>query len=122
MPKKKERLDWGGYLNFRLDEDQKKSFTQWRAEMGDDVWDLFLQVLAQGMKISLVYDPQTDTYIASLMNSPRCTCGVNSLYVLSGFAQHWYEAVAVVLFKHFQLLGGTWENYSPSKPIQDRLG
>jgi len=122
MPKKKETLPWGGYLNVRLNEDQKQQFSQWYSELGDDVWELFLQSLMEGMKFSLTYDSGTDTYTACLTNSPRHTCGVSSLYVLSAFAPDWRLAVAALMFKHYQLLGGTWENYSPSKPIQDRLG
>jgi len=122
MPKKKEVLPWGGYLNMRLDQQQKEQFHFWYRELGDDVWELFLQALSQGMKFSLVYDPETDTYTASLTNSPRCTCGVSSLYVLSAYAQNWQQAVALVLFKHFVLLGGTWENYRPFKSVQDKLG
>jgi len=80
------------------------------------------KALAEGMKFSLIYDPETDTYTASLTNSPRCTCGVSALYVLSAYAQDWRVATALVLFKHYQVLGGTWENYRPSKSLQDKLG
>jgi len=122
MAKKKQTMEWGGYLNVRLNQEQLKNLEVWRKELGDDVWELFLELLKNGMKFSLVYDPDIDTYTCSLINSPRCTCGVNSLYVLSGFAPSWYEAVAVVIYKHYQILGGTWENYSPSKPVQNRIG
>jgi len=122
MTKKKEKMDWGGFLNMRLSSEQKEEFTHWHRELGDDVWELFLQVLAQGMKFSLVYDADNDTYTASLTNSPRNPCGVSSLYVLSAYAQEWQTAVALVLFKHLYVLGGTWENYRPSRTIQDKFG
>jgi len=122
MPKKREKLEWGGYLNVRLTQEQHRRFDVWYGELKDDVWDLFLQALSQGMKYSLVYDAEIDTYTASLMNTPRCTCGLNSLYVLSAYAPDWRVATALLMFKHYQLLGGTWENYSPAKPIQGLLG
>jgi len=113
MAKKKDRLDWGGYLNMRLSPEQKKDFETWYREMGDDVWELFIQTLMEGMKVSFVYDPDNDTYTVSLMNSPRCTCGVNALYVLSAYAQDWRVAVALVLYKHYQSRGGDLGTLSP---------
>jgi len=122
MAKKKQTMEWGGFLNVRLSDEQKAQFEIWCREMGDDVWELFLQALMQGMKLSIIYDPEADTYTASLTNSPRCSCGVSSMYVLSAFAQNWHTAIALVLFKHYQILGGTWEHYRPSRTIQDKLG
>jgi len=122
MRKKKEALPWGGYLNMRLTEEQKRQFQLWYEQMKDDVWELFLQSLMEGMKFSLTYDSNTDTYTACLTNSPRCPCGVTSLYVLSAFAQDWRIATAILIFKHYQLLGGTWENFRPSRTVQDNFG
>jgi len=122
MARKKQTMEWGGYLNVRLSKEQLEQFDVWHKELGDDVWDLFLQLLADGMKFGLTYDPDIDTYTCTLTNSARCPCGVSSLYVLSGYAQTWYQAVAVVIFKHFQVLGGTWEHYRPSRPVHDKIG
>lgn len=65
------------------------------------------EALASHYKFSLKRNEKNDTVIASMqcMDSDSPNAGL----VMSAYAKHWYEALGVVLWKHFFLCKQVWD-------------
>lgn len=100
-------LNWKGFKDFKLTADQLQSFAVWDCHDGD-VLDLVQGALAEGYKLTFTYNGQSDTYNAAL------TCNAeknpNQGYTMSAFAPQFYTALRLLMFKHWELLQGTWDN------------
>lgn len=72
------------------------------------VVDALTGLLENGYRVSLSYNQQTDAFIAS------CTCkdetAPNGGKTFNSFAETWYEALQVTLFKHFVVTKTVWAN------------
>lgn len=104
---------WGGFLNARLDGEHKERFQDWFSSEGSRVWQALDDVLSEGVKVSLSFDAENSAYVAALTG--RLCLSLKQRWVAQGRASTWEEAVAVVLYKHFVLAEGNWDNFRPSK-------
>jgi hypothetical protein len=95
--------DWINYefVQFTLNEAQKDQFREWYKEQGSSCFDDLKGLLASGYKVSLAGDDNNNCVIATL------TCkeptDPNYAYCLSSRATDAWEALAMCLFKTFEL-------------------
>jgi hypothetical protein len=75
------------------------------------------ELVLQGYDIKFVLDRKNESVIASLTYVDTTSWKV---WVLTGFHMDIQKAMQLILFKHFVVLGGTWEN-TVSMVSEDRI-
>ncbi len=105
---------WGGFLNFRLTEDDADEFHLWfqkaQAEAG---WILLDEAIRAGIKLSVTYDFQNNTFIATFTGD---LLRIKDRRSMSSRAPYWAQAVLLQVFKHSVLLQGDYSRtVTPSK-------
>lgn len=83
------------------------------------VYDHWLLLMQQNYKVGFTYDGKTDAVICTLQC--RDEFSPNFEAVMSSFADDWYNALRVSLFKHYVLLKEKWDG-STEKPQRARFG
>lgn len=100
---------WGGFINIRLTDDEKAAAQQWIRESEREAMSLFDDNLGEGFKFSLSYDAENQSYVATYTgagwegSSLRCS--------MSARAGTWFEALALLVWKHNIHAGGNWGQY-----------
>jgi hypothetical protein len=98
--------DWKGFKDFRLTAEQLEGFGLFDTD-DDDLMDLIQVSLAEGYKVTLTYNGQSDTYNCAM------TCNAekhkNQGYTMSAFAPTAYMAMKLLMYKHAVLLEGDWD-------------
>jgi len=98
--------NWKGFKDFKLTAEQLEAFASFDVD-DDDLMDLVQTVLAEGYKLTLTYNGQSDTYNCAI------TCNAekhaNEGYTMSAFAHSAYIAMKLLMFKHAVLLEGDWD-------------
>jgi len=102
---------WGGFINVRLDEEQKTSFLSWIASASEAVPSLVDDILGEGMKIGFSFDMEASCYIVSFTGA--LVGGSNERYSTNSRAGTLDEALALAVWKHFYLADGDYGNYKP---------
>lgn len=103
--KEAKKAEFRGFINIDIPTDRKieaKAFILQTEEISI----LIEQAVASQYKFSFTRNDKNDTYIASM----QCNDGgsPNGGYVLSAHANHWYDALGVLVWKHFILLEQNW--------------
>lgn len=95
--------DWVNYefINWTLNNAEKEQFAEWYKENAATAFDDLQGLLASGYKVSISHDVSNDCSIATL------TCkeptDPNYGYCLTSRASTGWEAMAICLFKTFEL-------------------
>jgi len=104
--KKTEKPKFLGFFNCEIASERKdecKVFIRNEEEVGL----LIEQAIASEYKLSLALNVQNGSVQASM------TCNdaksKNAGLSMSAYAPHWYNALAVLMWKHYIYLGGIWE-------------
>lgn len=103
---------WGGFINIRLDDEQKSAFYAWLEDAAQTIHQLTDDVLGHEAKVSLAYDTKNSCYIVSYTGA--LVLGSNERYVVTSRAGTLHEALALAAWKHFYLCDGDYGNYKPS--------
>lgn len=102
---------WGGFINIRLEDEQRELFEAWYVEnsahVGVDLDDL----LAEGVKFGLSYDKENECYVATIMGA--LVGGSNERYVLTSRAGTVNDTIGLAVWKFSVLAGGDCGNYAP---------
>lgn len=102
---------WVSFKDIPLTEAQLDAFDHWDTH-DEDVWILVTDVIQAGYKLSLTYNSGNDTFSASITGSgggdPR------QHFTVSGFAETWYEAVRLLMYKHHVICEGDWSKATQS--------
>lgn len=103
---------WGGFINIRLDDEQKDAFFAWYRSGGVDVEAAYDEMLGMGIKVTSAYDWENQCYIVS------CTGGLvganrDHRYTSTSRASTLHEALGLTVWKHYVLCEGDYGNYSP---------
>lgn len=109
-PSKPAEIQWGGFIDVKLDADDKSAFQTFETSTWQ--WTYLEDVLADEIKLSLSYDEDNDTYLATLTSVKHA--GPNMRCVLTSRADSWERAVMLAIFKHTELLEGDWGRFRPS--------
>jgi hypothetical protein len=102
---------WGGFINIRLDDEQKSSFHAWFGEYSSTVAGFIEDVLAEGMKVSMSYDRENQCHIATFTGA--LVRNSNERYVTTSRAGTLNESLGLAVWKHFFLADGDYGNYKP---------
>lgn len=102
---------WGGFINIRLDDEQKSSFHAWFEDNASAVARDVDDILAEGMKVSLAYDRENQCYIASFTGA--LVGGSNERYVATSRAGTLNECLGLAVWKHHALANGDYGNFKP---------
>ena len=102
---------WGGFIDLRLDEQQKAEFLAWAAESPATWTDDLQEMLAEGLNLSIKFDAENSTFIASVMGAGITNS--NERYCLTARSDVWTEALALVVYKHVVLMDGAWDDFLP---------
>lgn len=72
----------------------------------DEVQAWLQDIVASGHRVSFSYNSQNDSTICSLTG--REGCGANEGKTLTSYADGWYTALQVALYKHYVLAEQDW--------------
>ena len=114
-PVKVEEFDWGGFINVRIDEDDKAQYDLWAEDNDPTMWVNFQDYLGRGFKFSLAYDPKGDFYLATFTAAGTKLIGIDLRCCLTARAPKWETAISLLMFKHEVLAHGNWGSYLPSQ-------
>lgn len=116
------KVEWGGFVDIRLDDTEKDTFHHWHSELGEGVWSELAETVAQGFKLGLSYDPDGDFYLATLTAAGVDVIGLQDRYCLTARAPEWGMAVALLLFKHIVIARRNWGAYKPRTGRMENFG
>lgn len=105
----KNPRDWQQYefVDIRLSEGDKAKFLDWQSKQGDNVYAELDSLLRANYKLSSSYDEANKCNIVSL--TCREIGDVNYGFVLSSRAATIWDALALTLYKHFEMCDdGDW--------------
>lgn len=117
-----DNVNWGGFLDIRLTEDQKAAFHLWHRERGEDIWTEFAEIVATGLKFGLSYDAAGDFYTATFTGFGEQVIGLRDRYCMTARAPQWPTALALLVYKHLVIAEGDWGNYRPTTGRMDNFG
>lgn len=103
---------WGGFINIRLDEEQKNSFLEWFADGSPHVEQSVDDMLAMGLKFSLSFDGTNQCVVCSVTGS-LVGSDPEGRYTSTSRASSRNEALGLTVWKHYALCAGDYGNYSP---------
>jgi len=102
---------WGGFINVRLDDEQKQTFTTWFEDNPASVHQLLDEVLGEGMKVAFAYDRENQCNIVTFTGA--LVGDSNERYCATSRAGTYTECLALALWKHFYLANGDYGNFKP---------
>lgn len=112
---------WGGFVNIKLDDDQKSEFYSWLEANTVHYPALFDDMLGDGLKASFSFDWENSCYILALQGA---LVGEDRTqrYVSTSRAGTLSEVTALTVWKHVALTGGDYGNYRPKDSSFMRWG
>jgi len=102
---------WGGFINIRLDDEQKAAFHEWFSDNADTVTRMVDDVAIEGMKVGFSYDRENQCYIATFTGA--LVGGSNERYVVTSRAGTLVECLGLAVWKHFYIANGDYGNFKP---------
>lgn len=112
--------EWGGFLNLKLDEADKERFGTWYAAAETTVGSLLDDAMIDGLKVSIAYDTENECYIATFTG--KLIPAHDTRYAASARAGTYWEAVALMCYKHFVVCEGNWFDFLPHNGKLARWG
>lgn len=111
---------WGGFINIRLDEEQKSSFFAWFADAGVTVHQLLDDALSEGMKVAFAYDRENQCYIVTFTGA--LVSNSNERYCATSRAGTLIECLGLSVWKHYYLADGDYGNFKPKTGQMNNWG
>lgn len=111
-PSEQGEVEWGGYINIRIDEETKLVYGAWLEGDGASFWALLEDAMAEGLKYGVSWDASNECYIATLTGNGMV--GFNVRCCLSSRSSRFEDATALLMFKHVVMCEGNWGNFRPS--------
>lgn len=110
--KKPAKFEWQGYVNIDIPESRHDELERFASD-DKHVYAQYTAMLYGNYQIKTYFDTYNDAI--------KCvaTCydpeSVNFGYALSSYADDWYTALAVMMFKHFEYSQTDWSSVSAKK-------
>lgn len=106
QPTPKEINEQGGYINFKLTEEDRGMIREWCTEAAD-LWEQIARLLDSQYQFKCAYDKNNDCYACYVsghwqLNKP------DAKWTLVGRGSSWEKAVRQALWIHFEGLSGEW--------------
>jgi len=102
---------WGGFINLRLDDEQKQAFYTWFEGNTQTISQLLDDAIGEGVRHGLAYDGKNQCYICTFTGA--LVIGSTERYVSTSRAGTMLEAIGLAVWKHFVLCDGDYGNYKP---------
>jgi len=103
---------WGGFINIRLDDEQRADFFGWLEANTAHFPAMFDDMLGEGVKVTFAYDGEHEAYICTVTGGLVGSSPTNR-YASTSRAGTLNEVIALTVWKHFVLCEGDYGNYSP---------
>lgn len=111
---------WGGYINLKLDDEQKNSFFTWFEDAGKATQQLLEDLLAEDAKVTFSYDRENQCHIISITGA--LVGNSNERYVVTSRAGTLDECLGLAVYKHFYLCDGDYADFRPSTGKMNNWG
>jgi len=111
---------WGGFINIKLTETDKEAFAAWKEMQQGGVWADFDDLLGQGMKVGLSYDPENECYICTFIG--RLVSTDTARYCMTSRSGTWEDVIALALWKHAMTGTGFYDDFRPHNGRMDNWG
>ena len=121
-PDKGKDVEWYGFIDFKLSDDQKEQFLAWSEETRAVFWGEFVEWVQSGLKFSLSYEGDGDFFTATFTGHGVNVVGFQGRACLTARAPEWETAVMLLVFKHSVLMDGTWKSWKPGSRTFERFG
>lgn len=102
---------WGGFVNVKLTDIQRKDFYAWYAEPPATLLTYLDDIIGEGMKVSFAYDRENQCYIVTYTGALMERR--DSRFACSSRAATFEEALALSVWKHVVLALGDYGNWKP---------
>jgi len=107
---------WGGFINVKIDEQQKERFTEWYEGERNASAQILEELLIAGIKVTLAYDTDNDSWLCSFTG--RLVGDSDDRFVTTTRAGSMPEVIALACFKHVYIQHGVYAKYSNNnKPL-----
>lgn len=111
---------WGGFLNYRMTEDDADNFQEWFNKVQSEAgWVLLDEILKQGMKLSVTHDTGNNTFIATFTGD---LLDVGDRRAVTSRAPFWAQAILLAVYKHVVVLGGDYSSLVTAQPTWNVFG
>jgi len=114
LPHRDFRLDenapWGGFINVRLDDEQKEQFHAWYDANPNFSAQILSELLPAGIKVTLAYDWENDSWLCSFTG--RLVSESAERFVTTTRAGSMPEVIALACWKHVYVQRGFYKRYS----------
>lgn len=115
-------MEWGGFINVRMSDEDKTAFRFWANERDSHMWVDFQELVSRGFKFGLSYDPVGDFYLATFTAGGAALIGIDARCCLTARAPGWEESISLLIFKHEVLAKGNWGTFRPKTMRFDNFG
>lgn len=103
---------WGGFVNIRLDDEQKNEFYVWCEANVAHYHALFADMLGEGLKASFTFDAEHGAFILALTGALMGSAPYER-FCSTSRAGSLDEVIALTVWKHVELTEGDYGNYRP---------
>lgn len=103
--------EWGGFAQVNLDESDREQFDLWMSEHPESVWPLLIDSLAQGLKLTMVWDGANECFIATFTGRPDPEGKLEFTTSLSARNVDFMASVSLLIYKHVELCGEDWSEW-----------
>lgn len=103
---------WGGFINIRLDDNQKAEFLSWHEKNYEVINALFIDMLGSGLKATLSFDAEHDCFICAIQGALVAEAG-SDRFVSTSRASTLIEVISLTVWKHTVLARGNYGLYRP---------
>lgn len=104
------------WVNVSLDADQRSAIKEWELD-SDSLETTVMELLAEGYRLSLSYEKDSDSISAFLFD--RRTDSKTNNWALTARAPSIFFALKVMVFKHIVVLQRDWAKYKTERPDED---
>lgn len=101
------RAKWVGFLDYRLTDDELAGLDDWKPTTAE-VWERVDALIEGGYRLALSYNAQFKVATCTIMDDDGARKGGG--YGLSSSDADGAMALKAALYKHFEVLGGSWDS------------
>lgn len=106
-----KRDDWGGFVQISLDESDRERYDVWVSENPNAMWPLLIDSLAEGLKLTVVWDGANECFIATFTGRPDPMGKMEFTTSLSARNSDFIATLTLLVYKHVELCGEDWTDW-----------
>jgi len=114
---KSGEVEWGGFINLKLDVEQKAEFADWTQGDGAKAWAYLCDSVSEGLKYGLSYDSENMCFVATYTG--QGVVADERRYCLTARGSTMESATALLVYKDAVMLEKDWGRYRPSNGMAE---